>query len=197
MSIKKKIFIFGIGYVGASLAYLLAKNNKVICFDIDKNKIDKIKNNEPPIPDKNLVNYIEESNLDITGLSSLPEHLNDQDFIIICTPTNFDENKNAFDTESITKIVKNLSLKTHFANIIIKSTVPIGFTRELQKKYKQFNILHSPEFLREGNALYDNQFPSRIVVGHIDSEDIALFFAKLLESLSKVNDVPIIIVSSD
>ncbi len=193
---KKKIFVFGMGYVGASLAYLLSKENIVYCYDIDKSKIDLIKKNVAPIPDEDLSNYINLNDLNLNAVDELPKKFDELDFIIIATPTDYDLEKKSFRTNAITKIISNISKNTESANIVIKSTVPIGYTIDLQKKFTNLNILHSPEFLREGKALYDNQHPSRIIVGHNNSHESAILFADILKSLSNEEDTKVLIVNS-
>lgn len=184
------------GYVGASLAYLLSKENIVYCYDIDKSKIDLIKKNVAPIPDKDLSNYINTNDLNLNAVEKLPETFDELDYIIIATPTDYDIEKKSFITDTITKIISDISKNTESANIVIKSTVPIGYTIDLQNKFTNLNILHSPEFLREGKALYDNQHPSRIIVGHNNSHKSAISFANVLKSLSKEEDTKALIVSS-
>ena len=192
---KNKIFVFGMGYVGASLAYLLSKENIVYCYDIDKSKIDLIKN-VAPIPDEDLSNYINTNDLNLNAAEELPETFDGLDYIIIATPTDYDNEKKSFITDTITKIISNISKNTESANIVIKTTVPIGYTIDLQNKFTNLNILHSPEFLREGKALYDNQHPSRIIVGHNNSHESAVSFANVLKSLSNEEDTKVLIVSS-
>ena len=184
------------GYVGASLAYLLSKENIVYCYDIDKSKIDLIKKNVAPIPDEDLSNYINTNDLNLNAAEELPETFDGLDYIIIATPTDYDNEKKSFITDTITKIISNISKNTESANIVIKSTVPIGYTIDLQNKFTNLNILHSPEFLREGKALYDNQHPSRIIVGHNNSHESAVSFANVLKSLSNEEDTKVLIVSS-
>ena len=193
---KNKIFVFGMGYVGASLAYLLSKENIVYCYDIDKSKIDLIKKNVAPIPDEDISNYINTNDLNLNAAEELPETFDELDYIIIATPTDYDNEKKSFITDTITKIISNISKNTESANIVIKSTVPIGYTIDLQNKFTNLNILHSPEFLREGKALYDNQHPSRIIVGHNNSHESAVSFANVLKSLSNEEDTKVLIVSS-
>ena len=184
------------GYVGASLAYLLSKENIVYCYDIDKSKIDLIKKNVAPIPDEDLSNYINTNDLNLNAAEELPESFDELDYIIIATPTDYDIEKKSFITDTITKIISNISKNTESANIVIKSTVPIGYTLDLQNKFTNLNILHSPEFLREGKALYDNQHPSRIIVGHNNCHESAVSFANVLKSLSNEEDTKVLIVSS-
>ena len=184
------------GYVGASLAYLLSKENIVYCYDIDKSKIDLIKKNVAPIPDEDISNYINANDLNLNAAEELPETFDELDYIIIATPTDYDNEKESFITDTITKIISNISKNTESANIVIKSTVPIGYTIDLQNKFTNLNILHSPEFLREGKALYDNQHPSRIIVGHNNSHESAVSFANVLKSLSNEEDTKVLIVSS-
>ena len=134
--------------------------------------------------------------MNLNAAEELPETFDELDYIIIATPTDYDNEKKSFITDTITKIISNISKNTESANIVIKSTVPIGYTIDLQNKFTNLNILHSPEFLREGKALYDNQHPSRIIVGHNNSHESAVSFANVLKSLSNEEDTKVLIVSS-
>lgn len=165
---NKKILVFGLGYVGLSNALVLAKNNSVVGIDIDSNKIKFLKNKISPIKEQELQNYLSNEQLSFDVSDKYIGNY-EYDYIIIATPTNYDEGKNYFDTSSIECILNEISAKGTNALIIIKSTIPIGFTRLMNSRFKNLNIIFSPEFLREGHALNDNLFPSRIVVG-VDNE---------------------------
>ena len=174
------ITIVGLGYVGLSLATLLSRKHKVIGLEIDSAKINKINDRICPIQDKCIEEYFQNHRLNLLATNDKKSAYSNADFVIICTPTNYDETTNQFDVSSI-KIVIEDSLKfDHSSPIIIKSTVPVGFTEELQKKYLKDNIIFSPEFLREGLALYDNLNPSRIIIGSHCSDGQR--FSELLKS---------------
>ena len=184
---KMNITIVGAGYVGLSLAILLSQKNDVILLDINKNKINKINNKISPIKDKEIENYLKNKTLKLKATLDREKALKDADFIVISTPTNYDNEKHFFDTSSVEEIIKcGVSINKN-APIIIKSTVPVGFTEKMKRKYDAPNIMFSPEFLREGKALYDNLYPSRIIVGGKGSE--AKKFANLLKEGAIKKDV--------
>ncbi len=184
-----KIAIAGVGYVGLSLATLLSQYNEVVALDIIKDKVDKINSKISPIEDKYIKKYLRTKKLNLRATLDYKDAFYKADFIIICMPTNYDEKSNFFDTslveETIEKI-KNMKIQT---TIIIKSTVPVGFTERMKTKYNMNNIIFSPEFLREGKALYDNLYPSRIILG--DKNEPAKKFADLLKESSLKKDVTI------
>ena len=184
-----KIAIAGVGYVGLSLATLLSQYNEVVALDIIKDKVDKINSKISPIEDKYIEKYLRTKKLNLRATLDYKDAFDKADFIIICMPTNYDEKSDFFDTslleETIEKI-KNMKIQT---TIIIKSTVPVGFTERMKTKYNMNNIIFSPEFLREGKALYDNLHPSRIILG--DKNEQAKKFADLLKESSLKKDVTI------
>ena len=155
----------GLGYVGTANAILLAQKNLVYCHDLDHTKLDKLKNKISPIQDKEASTFLKTKKLNLVVVSNLKELKKTIDYIIIATPTNYDPNSNYFDTKSVESVIKNLKNKFKSAVFIIRSTLPVGFIQNIQKKYKKIEIIFVPEFLREGRALYDNLHPSRIVVG--------------------------------
>ena len=184
---KMNITIVGAGYVGLSLAILLSQKNDVILLDINKNKINKINNKISPIKDKEIEKYLKNKTLKLKATLDREKALKDADFIVISTPTNYYNEKHFFDTSSVEEIIKcGVSINKN-APIIIKSTVPVGFTEKMKRKYDAPNIMFSPEFLREGKALYDNLYPSRIIVGGKGSE--AKKFANLLKEGAIKKDV--------
>lgn len=184
-----KIAIAGIGYVGLSLATLLSIDNEVYALDVLPEKTEQINKRICPIKDKYIEKYFKEKNLKLIATTDWKEALTGDDFIIISTPTNYDENSHSFDTSSVEDIIKKvIKVKNSNATIIIKSTVPVGFTEKMKNKYK-LNILFSPEFLREGHALYDNLYPSRIIIGGNDEK--AKKFGMLLVNSSLKKDVNI------
>lgn len=183
-----KIAIAGTGYVGLSLATLLSLNNEVIAFDIIDKKIEMINNRISPIKDEYIEKYFKEKKLNLRATLNYKEAFNNAKFIIICTPTNYDTETNYFDTSSVEDIIKkviDMKIKT---TIVVKSTVPVGFIESIKDKYKIDNIMFAPEFLREGYALYDNLYPSRIIVGEI-SKRAEEFAGILKEAALKKNVV--------
>lgn len=190
-----KITIVGIGYVGMSLAALLGKDHEVIVYDIDSKKIELINNNESTISDPLIGSYIKNNVVKITATTNKDEAYDDSSYYIIATPTNYDENKGQFDTESVESTIKDIISYDPNGCIIIKSTIPYGFTEKIRKKYSSKKIFFSPEFLRENNALHDNLYPSRIIIG--PSSQDSQEFAEILKNSAKKNDIPIFIVSSE
>ena len=161
-----KIAIAGTGYVGLSNAVLLAQHNDVVAVDIVQEKVDLINNRKSPIADKEIEEYLREKDLHLTATTEAEKAYNEADYIVISTPTNYDPDKNYFDTSSIEAVLDIIAKVSKEATVIIKSTVPVGYTEAIRKKYLELpNILFTPEFLREGKALYDNLYPSRIIVG--------------------------------
>lgn len=161
-----KIAIAGTGYVGLSNAILLAQHNEVTAVDIVAEKVDLINNKKSPIVDKEIEEYLREKELHLTATTNAEKAYSEADYIVISTPTNYDPDKNYFDTSSIEAVLNIIAKVNQKATVIIKSTVPVGYTEAISKKYTEIpNILFTPEFLREGKALYDNLYPSRIIVG--------------------------------
>ena len=172
-----KILVLGLGYVGTANAVLLSQQNEVICYDLNADRINLINDKKSPIEDKLASEFLSQKNLNIKGVSEFPSQ-NDFDFVIIATPTNYDIDTNYFDTSSVESCIENLNSQNSKATIIIRSTLPVGFVERVQKKYPNQEIIFVPEFLREGNALHDSLYPSRIVVG--SHSDQAKKFAQLL-----------------
>ncbi|MFA5763167.1 MAG: nucleotide sugar dehydrogenase, partial [Bacilli bacterium] len=189
-----EIAVIGAGYVGLSLSVLLSQNNKVQLVDIVKEKVVLINGKKSPIIDKEISNYLKTKKLNLRATLNLEEAVKNANFVIIATPTNYDEKINYFDTSSVDDSVSRVVKINSCALIIIKSTIPVGYTASLREKYKSENIIFSPEFLREGKALYDNLFPSRIIIGGISSK--AESFAKLLIESSLKKDVPVLHMDS-
>lgn len=188
------IAIAGTGYVGLSNAVLLAQHNKVYAVDILPEKVEMINNRISPIKDTEIAEYLAEKELNLVATTDGSNAYKGADFVIISTPTNYDPKLNYFDTSSVEKVIEDVLCVNKDAIIVIKSTVPVGYTEGLRKKYSVDNILFSPEFLREGKALYDNLYPSRIVVGYPDCnekmKDKATEFANLLMAGAIKKDVP-------
>ncbi len=159
----KKISVIGAGYVGLSLAALLAKNNTVNLIDIDKSKIDNLKNGKKIIAEQEIFKLLRDNQERVQFLSEIPSK--ESDYYIVSTSTNYDPHKQFFDTSSVESVIDDLQHKFSSPNIVIKSTIPVGFTERMQEKYNTKNIFFSPEFLREGSSIEDNMKPSRIVIG--------------------------------
>lgn len=193
-----RIAVAGLGYVGLSLAVLLAQHNEVYAVDTNPAKVDMINRRQSPILDKELSEYLEKEELKLKATSDYKLAYSLAEIIIIATPTNYDPVKNYFDTSTVDDVISIAQQINPRAVIVIKSTVPVGYTLSTHDKYK--NILFSPEFLREGRALYDNLYPSRIVVGTIiNDEDLvkaAKMFAGLLFEGALTKNVPILIMST-
>lgn len=188
------ITVIGTGYVGMSLSVLLSKDNHVKAYDIDKKKVAMINDGKSPIQDKDIQEYLKSKILKLRATNNKIEALKNADFIIIATPTNYDPNTNYFDTSSVDLSVRDSIEINKEALIIIKSTIPIGHTNKLQEKFKTNKIIFSPEFLREGKALYDNLHPSRIVLGSNIKE--AHDFAEILSKAASKKDIKKLFLSS-
>ena len=185
MDKKLKIAVAGTGYVGLSIATLLAQNQKVVAVDIVPEKVELINNKKSPIQDEYIEKYLAEKELDLVATTDVESAYSDADFVVIAAPTNYDSKKNFFDTSAVEKVIELVMKYNPNAIMVIKSTIPVGYTKSIREKIGSKNIIFSPEFLRESKALYDNLYPSRIIVG-TDMEDERLLkaahlFAQLLQ----------------
>ena len=193
-----KIAVAGTGYVGLSIATLLAQNNKVIAVDIIEEKINKINNKISPIQDDYIEGYLKNKELNLHATLDAETAYSNADFVVIAAPTNYDSQKNYFDTSAVENVIETVLKVNKDAIIVIKSTIPVGYTESVRKKYNTKNIIFSPEFLRESKALYDNLYPSRIIVG-TDLNDSFLVnkakeFASLLQEGSLKENVDTLIM---
>ena len=189
-----KIAVAGTGYVGLSIATLLSTKNEVVAYDIMPKKVDMINKRISPIKDEYIEKYFAENNLNLKATLDYKEAFSDAKFIIISTPTNYDDILNHFDTSSVEDIIKKVKAMHIDTTMVVKSTIPVGFIENMKKKYEIDNIMFSPEFLREGKALYDNLYPSRIIVGE-DSKR-AKEFANLLKDAAIKEDIPLKFMNS-
>lgn len=190
-----KIAVAGTGYVGLSNAVLLAQHNTVVAVDIIQSKVDSINVKKSPIVDKEIEDFLKNKKLDLLATTDAESAYKEADFIIIATPTNYDPQKNYFDTSSINAVLDIIRKVNSNAVIVIKSTVPVGFTENIRKEYPQLKIMFVPEFLREGKALYDNLFPSRIIVGvgeNCSFKDKAELFVAMLKEAAVKKDIPVL-----
>lgn len=192
---KKKITVVGLGYVGLSNLLLLAPHHQLTGLEIDIDKLNNLKAGQSPLKDQEIEAYLKKYVNDIRFTEDSHLAFSDAELIIIATPTDYDERKNYFDTSSVTEVIKNISVTQPKATIIIKSTIPFRFTKQLQEQYPQLTIIFSPEFLREGKALYDNLHPSRVVIGSYS--DIGQEIAEIFKSAALKKDIPTICTGSD
>ena len=186
----RKIAVAGTGYVGLSNAVLLAQHNEVHALDVIPEKVEMINQRKSPIVDKELEEYLRDKPLNLKATLDPEEAFTGAEFVIVSTPTNYDPKKNYFDTSTVEDILEKVPRYAPDALIIIKSTIPVGYTKMIREKYHSNNIVFSPEFLREGHALYDNLYPSRIVIG--EDSDRAREFVKLLREGAIKKDIPVL-----
>ena len=191
-----KIAVAGTGYVGLSLAVLLSQQHEVTAVDLVPEKVELINQRKSPIIDEEISDYLENKKLRLTATTDGKQAYQSADYVIVSTPTNYDTKLNYFDTSSVESVIRQVLEVSKTAVIVIKSTVPVGFTKEISKKFGTDRILFSPEFLREGHALYDNLYPSRIIIGSCqdkpDMRKAAEVFAGLLRDGALKSDVKIL-----
>ena len=195
-----KIAVVGTGYVGLSNSILLSQYNDVKAVDVIPEKVDMINNRKSPIVDKEIEEYLATKELRLEATTDASYAFQDADFVIVSTPTNYDEKLNYFDTSSVVSVIDQVRKENPDAYIVIKSTIPVGYTQELWETYHTDHIMFSPEFLREGHALYDNLYPSRIIVGYDleseEAEEKAHMFADLLKQGAKKENIAVLFMNA-
>ncbi|MDY6376565.1 MAG: UDP-glucose 6-dehydrogenase, partial [Succinivibrionaceae bacterium] len=190
-----RICVAGAGYVGLSLSVMLSVRNEVRILEINPERVAMVNRRESPISDEYIEKYLREKKLDLTALSDPEAAMRGADYIIVATPTNYDPELNYFNVDSVNAVIEEALKYAPDAEIVVKSTLPVGFTEDARKKFGTGRIHFSPEFLREGHALYDNLYPARIIVG-TDSEKVGKDFSSLLAdgALKKREDIPVVIM---
>ena len=194
-----KIAVAGTGYVGLSMAVLLSQHNEVTAVDIVPEKVEKINNWCSPIQDDYIEKYLvehEERQLKLVATTDGARAYASADYVIVAAPTNYDPQKNFFDCSAVESVIDLVLKSSNKAIIVIKSTIPVGYTKKIREKFHTDRIIFSPEFLRESKALYDNLYPSRIIVGHNGEEEVARTFAGLLQEAAEKKDVPVLLMGT-
>jgi nucleotide sugar dehydrogenase len=193
-----KIAVVGIGYVGLSNAVLLAQRHSVVACDINATRVDMLNRRQSPIVDTDIEKYLREANLDLVATADIKEAVGEADYVIIATPTDYDAKQNFFDTSTVEAVLKDIATIAPEMTVVIRSTVPVGFTQAQQILYPDMSILFAPEFLREGRALYDNLYPSRIIVGALETNsemcEKANHFCEMLQACAIKKDIPTLVM---
>ena len=189
-----KIVVVGLGYVGLSNAVLLAQHNEVIGVDISQERVDLLNARKSPIIDPELLQYLEEKDLNLSASTDLKASITNADYVIVSTPTNYDEKSNFFDTSSVEAVISQVIATEPNSCIVVKSTVPVGFIDDVRARLNTDAVIFSPEFLREGKALYDNLYPSRIIVG--EKSERAAIFANLLAEVALKSEVELLLTGA-
>jgi len=189
-----KIAVAGIGYVGLSNAILLSQHSEVVAYDLDQDRVNLVNSKKSPIIDKEVSDFLANKPLDLIATNDIHEAFYVADFIIIATPTNYDEDTNCFDTSSVEAVINIAAQQYPTATIVIKSTIPVGYTERIKTQFNHPNIIFSPEFLREGKALLDNLYPSRIIVGEVSNR--AQLFADLMQQGAIKKDIPLLLTNN-
>ena len=194
MTERYNITVVGLGYVGMSLSALLARQHSITAFDIDEERVARVNAGRPTVADALMADYMANEELSLVATTSPSNAYVDADFVLVATPTDYDPEKNHFDTSSVEAVIEQARQHNSTATIVIKSTIPVGFTEELKQKLNEDRLLFSPEFLREGRALHDNLHPSRVIVGGAGDE--AVRFAELLRRAALDSEVPALLMGS-
>lgn len=190
-----KIAVAGLGYVGMSNAVLLAQNHSVVAIDLSQERVDMVNARQSPIEDTEIEDFLANRTLDLTATTDAANAYKDADFVIVATPTNYDPKFNYFDTSSVEAVIAQVLAQSKTATIVVKSTIPVGFVSDIRARFETDQVIFSPEFLREGQALYDNLHPSRIIVG--ERSERAETFANLLLEGAITKDVPVQFTDQD
>lgn len=195
MKKKYNIAVAGAGYVGLSVSVLLAQKNRVVVVDVIQERVDMINEHKSPINDEYIERFLLKEKLDLIATTDAEKAYEEADYVIIATPTNYDTEQNFFDCSSVENVIETVLKVNEFATIVIKSTLPVGYTKKMREKYNTTKLIFSPEFLRESKALYDNLYPSRIIVsGDETTAEESKIFASLLQEAILKEDVPVIIM---
>ncbi len=189
-----RITVAGTGYVGLSIATLLAQHNEVVAIDIIKDKVDMINNHISPIKDNEIEDFLVNKNLNLKATTDSKKAYSDSQYVVVAAPTNYDDETNSFDTSAVESVIREAFKYNSHATIVIKSTIPVGYTKQVNEMFDTDRIIFSPEFLREGKALYDNLYPSRIVVG--EKSERASIFANLLKEGAYKKDISVLFTHS-